>query len=234
MTANEEVSNMFNSEGKLLQIEFGLEAVNSSLPVVTMKSKTTIVCASRKIVQDKLEDENATNFHRLSEKCYVAITGLLGDLDYAVRRLKVVANKKTFALGVEVTPDILCRAFADKIQALIQSSGERPAAFSASIFGFDGNRPMIYETDLSGICYSCFATAAGEKKSKMAKFMEKEHKEDATDSELFETAVAGLLESMGADSGCSEIEVAYLRAGEPMRYLSDKEIDRILQDIAEK
>lgn len=234
MTTYEEISNIFNSEGKLLQIEYGLEAVNNSLPVVTMKSRDTIVCVSKKIVQDKLEDEAATSFYRISEKCYMAITGLLGDLDYIVKRAKMVANKKTFSLGFEVTPDILCRTLADKIQKLIQNSSERSAAFSASIFGFDKDRAMIYQTDMSGISYSCYATAVGEKQSKMVKFIEKSYRGDVGDKELLEIAIEALLESTGTDSGCSEIEVAYLKTGGGLCYLTDKEVDKILQDIAEK
>lgn len=234
MTTYEEISNIFNSDGKLLQVEYGLEAVNNSLPVVCIRSRDTIVCVSKRAVEDKLEDETRTSFSRVCKRCYMAITGLSGDVEYVVRRVKSVASKKTFALGFEVTPDILCRVFADKLQKLIQSSSERPAAFSASVFGFDGDRPMVYQTDISGVFYPCYATAAGEKQSKMTKFIEKNYREDAGDKELFETAIGAILESVGTDSGCSEMEVAYLKAEGALCYLSDKDIDRILQDIAEK
>lgn len=234
MTTYEEVSNIFNGDGKLLQIEYGLEAVNSSLPVVSIKNKNTIVCVSKRVTQDKLEDEVVTNFHKVSEKCYVALSGLLGDLDYVRKRIKMVANKKTFSFGFEITPDILCRAFADKIQMLIQGSGERSPAFSASIFGFDKNNAMICQTDMSGIFYPCYATAVGEKQSKMSKFIEKHYRGDIDDKELLELAVGAILESIGSDSGCSEIEVAYLKAGGCLCYLTDKEVDKVLQDIAEK
>lgn len=234
MTTQEEVSNIFNSDGKLLQIEYGLEAVNNSLPVVTVKAGGIIACASKKALQGKLEDECLTSFHRVSEKCYAGITGLPGDVEYVVKRMKMTANRKTFSFGFEVSPDILCRAFADKIQQLIQSSEERSAAFSASIFGFDGGKAMIYQTDMSGICYPCYGTAAGEKHGKMSKFVEKGYREDMAEAEALELAVGALLESIGADSGCSEIEVAYLKAGQELCYLSTGEIDKILQDIAEK
>ncbi|ADM12375.1 proteasome alpha subunit C6 [Encephalitozoon intestinalis ATCC 50506] len=234
MTTQEEISNIFNSDGKLLQIEYGLEAVNNSLPIVTAKSKSMIVCASKKIPRDKLEESESSSFFRVSGKCYVGITGLSGDVDYVIKRIKMVANQKTFSFGMEVTPDILCRCFADKIQQLIQSSEERSPAFNASIFGFDGKKPMIYQTDMSGISYPCYATAAGEKHGKMTKFIEKNHHGDMEDKELFELAIGALLESIGTDSGYSEIEVAYLRAGQDLCHLSGKDIDKILQDIAEK
>ncbi|AFM99148.1 20S proteasome subunit alpha [Encephalitozoon hellem ATCC 50504] len=234
MTTQEEISNIFNSDGKLLQIEYGLEAVNNALPVVTVKSKSMIVCASKKAPRDKLEESDSTSFYKVSEKCYVAITGLPGDIDYVVKRIKMVANRKTFSFGTEVTPDILCRSFADKIQKLIQSSEERSAAFNASIFGFDGEKATIYQTDMSGISYPCYGTAAGERHGKMTKFIEKSYRRDIEDKELFEIAIGALLESIGADTGCSEIEVGYLRAGKDLCYLSAKEIDKILQDIAEK
>ncbi|AFN83858.1 proteasome alpha subunit C6 [Encephalitozoon romaleae SJ-2008] len=234
MTTQEEISNIFNSDGKLLQIEYGLEAVNNALPIVTVKSRDMVVCASKKVPQGKLEESSPTSFYRVSEKCYVGITGLPGDIDYVIKRIKMVANRKTFSLGTEVTPDILCRSFADKIQQLIQSSEERSAAFNASIFGFDREKPMIYQTDMSGISYPCYATASGEKHGKMTKFIEKSYRKDMEGKELFEVAIGALLESIGTDSGCSEIEVCYLKAGQDLCYLSAKEIDKILQDIAEK
>ncbi|KAH9411491.1 proteasome [Ordospora pajunii] len=234
MTTQEEISNVFNSEGKIPQIKYGLEAVNHSLPVVTVRSKDMIVCAAKRIIQDKLEDECLSNFERVSERCFVSITGLPGDVEYIVQRMKMIANRETFSLGFEVTPDILCMQFADKMQKLIQSSAERPAAFSASIFGFHGRKAMIYQTDMSAIYYPCYSTVVGEKHEKMSKYIEKSYSEEADDRELVELAVGALLESLGSDSICSEMEVAYMNAGGSLKYLSAEEVDRVLQEIAEK
>jgi 20S proteasome subunit alpha 1 len=234
MATKEQVFHMFNDEGKLLQVEYGLEAVANSLPLVVVKSRDTVVCASKKRIQDKLEDEGTTSFHRVSSRCYMAATGLSADVDYVVVRAKEVSSKKAFNFGFETTPDILCRALADKMQKLVQSIGERPPAFAAAIFGFDGPRPMVYRTDLSAICYPCYGVALGEQHSKMSKSLEKDYRRDVSDRELLEMAVRALLQSIGSDSEWSEIEVAYMKRDCLLMHLSAGEIDRILQEIAEK
>jgi 20S proteasome subunit alpha 1 len=234
MATKEQVFNVFNDEGKLLQVEYGLEAVASGLPIVAVKSKDTIVCAAKKRVQDKLEDEGTTSFYRISSKCYAGMTGLSADIDYVVMRAKELASKKSFSFGFETTPDILCRALADKMQKLVQSIGERPPAFAAAVLGFDRSKPMIYHTDLSAICYPCYGVALGDQSSKMRKSLEDNYREDASHRDLVETAVRALLQSIGSSSEWSEVEVAYMKEDCLLVHLSSSEIDRILQEIAEK
>ncbi|KAF5141180.1 hypothetical protein G9O61_00g004960 [Vairimorpha ceranae] len=234
MSLREDVYNIFNTDGKILQIEYGLEAVNKSLPLVVLKNKNTIVCAAKKNQGDLLEDEVQTSFQPIYSNIYSAFTGNWPDVYTVNSKCKDLAYKASYKLGYSVTPDILCRQLADNLQVLMQSTGERSPAFAGTLFGFDNGKPIIYMTNISAVCYPVYGSMVGTKYQNMFKYVEKHYNEDVDDNKLFELAVGALLESLGENSVYHEIEVAYLKNNEILKYLNDKEIETLLLSIADK
>ncbi|WUR04161.1 proteasome subunit PSA1 (PSA1) [Vairimorpha necatrix] len=234
MSIKDEIYNIFNADGKILQIEYGLEAVNKSLPLVVLKNKNMIVCAAKKNQGHLLEDEVQTSFQPIYPNLYSAFTGNWADVFYVNSKAKDLAHYASYKLGFSVTPDILCRKLADELQPLIQSTGERAPAFAGALFGFDNGKPVVYMTNISAVCYPVYGSMVGSKNQNMYKYVEKYYNEDIEDEKLFEVAVGGLLESLGENSVYQEMEVAYLRNGEVLKYLDDKEIESLLLSIADK
>jgi 20S proteasome alpha/beta subunit len=54
MNVREQAYNKFNSEDKLLQVEYGLEAVNSGYQIVSLLSEDSIVNVSKKLPKQPL------------------------------------------------------------------------------------------------------------------------------------------------------------------------------------
>lgn len=231
MDLNEQIYNIFNGDGKLLQVEYGLEAVYSSYQIVSVMSSSEIVFVSKKVPQPSLKAESHTSIFKIADNLYLNITGLPADIDYVVSKCRDLAASKEYSLGCPLTPDVFARYLADKFQSMIQKSGKRAPAFSATIAGFEHGRPMMHYTDISAIEYPCFAAAAGEDYSKMTKYLEK-HYTKADRKAAITVGIAALLQSIGKDAEFSEIEVGVVTT-DGVEYLSDYQIDEVLRDIAE-
>lgn len=232
MDTKEQAYTIFNSEGKLLQVEYGLEAVYSSYQTVTLNAGTAVICVSKKVPVPKLCVDKHTSIFQISENVYMNITGLPADIDYVVNRSRILASSLEYRIGCTLTPDVFARALADKFQVQIQRSGKRASAFAAAIFGFEAGGALLHYTDLSGIEYPCHATAAGEDFNKMIKYLDKHYVQGDING-MVELAISTLLESIGRDAEFSEIEVGVLTR-DGLNFLSDQQIESVLQEIAEK
>lgn len=226
--------NIFSPEGKLLQVEYALEAVGNSNPVVIARNKNTVVCAAKKLYASKLMDEEPKSIFKVSSKVYALVTGLSGDVDQIVLYSRSLGSDKEAKFGFEITPDILCRTFSDKIQQLIQATGQRAFAFGAAFFGFDYEGPSIYATDTSATHYPYYGHAFGEKSGRARGFLEENLDPEVSDRELMEIAVQALLESVGEDTQSDGIDVALLAPNEDLKYLDNAEKDSVLQRISDK
>lgn len=226
--------NIFSPEGKLLQVEYALEAVSNSNPVVITRNKNIIVCAAKKLYTSKLMDEEPKSIFRVSSKVYALITGIAGDVDQVILYSKSIGSDKEAQFGFEITPDILCRTFADKIQQLIQATGQRTFAFGAAFFGFDFDGPSIYATDTSATHYPYYGHAFGEKAGRVRSFLEENLNVEVSDKELVEITIQALLASVGEDTQSDGIDVALLTPTEGLKYLDNLEKDSVLQRISDK
>lgn len=226
--------NIFSSEGRLLQVEYALEAVNNSNPVVIARNSHVIVCAAKKLYTSKLMDEEPKSVFKVATRVYALVTGLEGDVDQVVLHSGSLGSQEEAKFGFEITPDILCRSFADKIQQLIQATGERAFAFGTAFFGFDFEGPLIYATDTAATCYPYFGYSFGKKAGRMRKFLETHLEQDMEETVLLEVVIQAILESVGDDVSSDKIDVAILRQGQALTYLTDHEKDVLLQRIADK
>ncbi len=232
MDQREQFYKIFNSEGRLLQVEYGLEAVNGSYQINTLCSTEGVICISKKIPVPKLCVETPTSVYKITDNIYMHITGLPADIDYVVRSAREIASSMEFTLGCTLTPDVFTRKLASKFQISIQRSAKRSPAFAAVVFGFENNQPMLYYTDMSAICNPVYAMAAGEDTNKRLKYLEK-HFVLSNINDTIILGISSLLESIGKTAESSEIEVVVVTKDDGVKYLNNREIDRFLQTIAE-
>lgn len=231
MGVTEQIYNIFDGEGKLKQLEYGLEAVYSSYQIIAVLNNEEIVLISKKIPQLPLQAESHNSIFKLCDGLYMNITGLPADIDYIVDSSISLASSTEYKLGCPCTPDVFTQALAGKLQTRIQKSSKRSPAFSALIGGFENGTPMLYYTDMSAIEFPCFAYAAGEDNSKILKYLEKHYRKGDRAFSI-QLGISALLQSIGKDAEFSEIQVGILtKTG--LEHLSNQKIDQVLQTIAE-
>ncbi|ELA42697.1 uncharacterized protein VICG_00012 [Vittaforma corneae ATCC 50505] len=231
MGINEQIYNTFNDEGRLLQLEYGMEALYSSYQTVSILSNSEIIFVSKKVPQQPLQAESHNSIYKIGNGLYVNITGLPADIDYIVNRARTLAASTEYTLGCKVTPDIFATILAEKLQENIQTTKKRSPSFALTIGGFEKDTPMLYYSDMSAVQYPCFASAAGEDYSKMVKYLEKHYKREEKEFAI-QLAISSLLQSIGKEAESTEIQVGVL-SKDGIEYLSDQQINEVIQNIAE-
>lgn len=229
MNINEQVYNVFNSDGKLCQVEYALEKVYNSYQIVSLLSDSEIIAISKKVPQQPLKEESHTSIYKIGENIYVNVTGNPPDIDYFIDKCKSIYSDKEYAFGCPLSPDIFVRYLADKLQVMIQKTGTRAPAFAALVMGFLNGKPMMYYIDNSAVEFPCFAMAAGEDHNKMTKHLEKHYKPTGASSAV-QMGISTLLQSIGRDAEATEIEVAVL-SPTGIEYYSDEKIGEAIQVI---
>lgn len=231
MRLDEQIYNIFNDDGRLIQLEYGLEALQSGYQIVSVLSDTEIVFVSKKTPQLPLQAESHNSIFQIAKGLYVNITGVPVDIDYVLDRAKTLAASTNYELGCTVGPDIFTTTLAEKFQKFIQRTAKRIPAFALTVGGFENGVPKMYYTDMSAVHFPCFAAAAGEDCSKMTKHLEKNYKREDRGSAV-ELAISALLQSIGRDAEATEIQVGVL-TNDGIVYLSDQKINEIIQRITE-
>ena len=228
----EKIYHIFDSTGKITQIEYALNAVKSCPQLISLCSDDTVVVINKRPPLPILQEEEIQFVYKITNQIYMAITGLHGDTIKIFKEAIEIATEEEYKLGCSLPVDIFARNFADKFQHYIQKSGLRLLAFAAHIFGFVDNKIQLYYTDLSAVEYECFGCASGEDDNKMTVFLEKHYKPNLNENELILIGLEALLQSIGKSAEHTEINVHVFNKN-GIRKLDSKEIDKYLQDIAE-
>lgn len=231
MDLTKQIYNVFSDDGRLIQLENGLEALYSSYQIISLLSDSEIIFISKKMPRLPLQAEEHNSIFKIGNGLYINITGIPADIDYIVDRCRSLAASTEYTLGCKVTPDIFSIVLAEKLQQRIQKTEKRTPAFGLTIGGFENDTPMLYYTDMSAVQYSCFAAATGEDYSKMVKYLEKHYKKGDKKFAI-ELGISALLQSIGKDAEANEIQVAVL-SKDSIEYLNEQYINDVIQNIAE-
>lgn len=229
MGLSEQIYNVFNQEGRLLQTEYALEAVNREYQVISLISEDEIIAISKKIPQPVLKNECHSSIYKIGDNMYLNITGAPADIDYVVDKCKNLCSEKEYSLDSGLSPDLFAKFFASKMQVRIQRSGSRAPAFAAAVMGFEDGKPSMYYTDTSAVEYPCFAMAAGEDYNKMTKYLEKNYQR-LSKKECISIGVGALLQSIGQDAEGNEIEICVI-SKDGIEYYSNDQINQIILNI---
>lgn len=142
-------------------------------------------------------------------------------------------ESQSFRLTCEDAPSIeyMARYIAKMQQSYTQRGGVRPFGVSSMIAGFGADKsPQLYLTDPAGTYSAWKANAIGGRNEKaVQEFLEKNWAAGLADQDTLRLTVKALLEVV--DSGSKNMEVALLKHGQPVRMVTDDELQAIIQDI---
>lgn len=103
------------------------------------------------------------------------------------------------------------------------------------IGGFDPHdgHPSLYQTDPSGTFSEWNANATGRNSKTVMEYLEKHYEESQHDEKgSVDLAIRSLLEVV--ESGNKNIEVAVMKNKQPLRFLSEEEIQEYINNIEKK
>jgi len=190
-----------------------------------------VLGVERKAVAQLQDPRAIRKIAKLDDHLTIAFAGFTADARVLIEKARV--ESQSFRLTCEDAPSIeyMARYIAKMQQSYTQRGGVRPFGVSSMIAGFGADKsPQLYLTDPAGTYSAWKANAIGGRNEKaVQEFLEKNWAAGLADQDTLRLTVKALLEVV--DSGSKNMEVALLKHGQPVRMVTDDELQAIIQDI---
>ncbi|KAK6742103.1 hypothetical protein RB195_009770 [Necator americanus] len=202
----------FSPSGKLMQIEYALNAVKNGQPSVGLRAKDGVVLSTENIASVLFEDQ--PKIEKISQHIGCVYSGMGPDFRILVKRARKIAMEYELMYGEEIPTTQLVTQIAAVMQEYTQSGGVRPFGVSLLIAGWDKTpgRPLLFQSDPSGAYFAWKATALGKNDVNAKTFLEKRYSEALELDDGIHTALLTLRESFDVGMTEDNVEVAICNA----------------------
>lgn len=198
----------FSPSGKLVQIEYALQAVAAGAPSMGIKAKNGIVLAVEKKQKSFLYDESSiTKIELVNDKIGMVYSGMGPDFRLLVHRARVIAQQYRITYNESIPVSQLVQKVATVMQEYTQQGGVRPFGVSLLIAGFDEDTPYLFQCDPSGAYFAWKATAMGKNYINGKTFLEKRYNKDLEIEDAVHTAILTLKEGFDGQMTEDNIEI---------------------------
>ncbi|KNC49249.1 proteasome subunit alpha type-2 [Thecamonas trahens ATCC 50062] len=198
----------FSPSGKLLQIEYALNAVSQGATTIGIKAANGVVIATEKKMPSLLiEAESVEKVAMLNEATGVTYAGMGPDFKVLLRKGRKAAQAY-YRTYLEASPtQETVRELASVMQEYTQSGGVRPFGVSLLVAGCDETGPHLFQVDPSGSYWAWKAAAIGKNYISARKFLEKRYTEDLDLEDAVHTALLTLKDGFDGEMDETNIEV---------------------------
>ncbi|KAF6005111.1 Proteasome subunit alpha 1 [Cyanidiococcus yangmingshanensis] len=189
----------FSPQGRLLQVEYAMEAVKQGSAVVGVRSSTHVVLATLKRSFSDLA-WHQRKIVSIDEHIGVAISGIAADARVLTKRMRDECLQHRFVYGSAMPVSRLVNVIADLCQKCTQRVSRRPYGVGMLIAGVDETGPRLFQTCPSGEAYDLIGMALGSRSQSARTYLERHDEEvsSATREELIRHAVAALRETLAS------------------------------------
>jgi len=223
----------FSRTGKLLQIEYALNAVANGRTSLGICAKDGVVIATDKKLGSTLVDVDAVNkVEPINKSCGFVYSGVGPDYRVLIRKARKSAQSY-FRMYREDQPiSQLVKQTASVMQEYTQSGGVRPFGVSLLVAGCDGDgTPRLYQVDPSGAYFGWKATAIGKNYVNAKNFLEKRFQEDMELEDAIHTALLTLREGFEGEMNANNIELGVVRKSDGVfRLLTPEQVQDYLDE----
>jgi len=225
---------VFSPDGHLFQVDYAREAVSKGAVAVAIVGKNVVVLAVEKKAVAKLQEERTNRkIAEVDDHIALSFAGLTADARVLVNRARVECQSHRLTVEDSCSVEYITRFIAQLKQKYTQSNGRRPFGLAMLIAGFDegSGEPRLFQTDPSGAYNEWRANAIGRQAKTVREFLERSYFETdlADDNAVMRLAVRALVEVV--QSSARNIEVAAMRRGKRLGFLTTAEVELLLTDI---
>lgn len=222
----------FNPSGKLLQIEYALNAVNNggktSLGIAT--SNGVVIATEKKLPTILVDEDSHKKIAMITSNTALVYSGLGPDYRVLVRKARKKAQVYFRTYKEEAPSNILVKEIAAVMQEFTQSGGVRPFGVSLLFAGFDDDGPHLFQIDPSGAYFGWKATAIGKDSVNAKTFLERRFNEEMELEDGIHTALLTLREGFEGEMTENNIEVGVVGADRKFRTLTPAEVKDYLDE----
>lgn len=224
----------FTQGGKLIQIEYALNAVNNGVSALGIKAKDGVVLATEKRLHSPLMDtQTFKKIENISSGVGVVYAGMAPDYRVLVRQGRKRAVNYKAIYGEDVPCAQATRELANIMQEFTQSGGVRPFGVSMMVAGYDKSTktPQLFQVDPSGTFFGWKASAIGKNYQSMKAFLEKRYREDLPLQDAIHVAILTLRENAESALTNENIEIGIVDEKDGVfRLLTPAEVQDYLEE----
>jgi len=222
----------FSPSGKLVQIEYALNAVNAGRPALGIKAKNGVVIATEKKASTILVDDSSLKkIEPFSQNIGCVFAGMVPDFRVIVKSGRKAAQAYFRVYNDPIPTTQLVRECAAVMQEFTQQGGVRPFGISLLIAGFDDDGPQLFQVDPSGAYFGWKASAIGKNMQNAKTFLEKRYNADIELEDAIHTAILTLKEGFEGAMTEHNIEIGIVGEDRKFRVLSPAEVKDYLQEV---
>lgn len=221
----------FSPSGKLVQIEYALNAVGRGKMSLGIKATDGVVIATEKSVPSVLVDtDSMEKIAYITENIGCAYSGMGPDFRVLYKKGRKEAQKYFLTYRDPVPVSQLVREMASVMQEFTQSGGVRPFGVSLLIAGYDDDGPQLYQVDPSGSFWAWKASAIGKNAVNAKTFLEKRYREMELEDAIH-TAILTLKEGFEGAIDEKNIEIGIVGKDRKFRVLSETEVKDYVNEV---
>ncbi|EFJ43404.1 20S proteasome alpha subunit B [Volvox carteri f. nagariensis] len=222
----------FSPSGKLVQIEYALNAVAAGATSLGISATDGVVIATEKKLPSALVDETTVQkIMTITPSIGVVYSGMGPDFRVLVRRARKTAQAYYQTYKEHIPVAQLVRETAAVMQEFTQTGGVRPFGVSLMMAGYDDNGPQLYQIDPSGSYFAWKASAIGKNMTNAKAFLEKRYSEEVGIEDAVHTALLTLKEGFEGQLSGSNIEVGVVGPDRSFKVLTEAEVNDYLQEV---
>ena len=204
-----------NYSGKLVQIEYALNAVRQGVTAIGIKCGNGVVLATeRKANSPLIRNDTNIKVEYITPNIGMTYSGMGPDFRVLVDRARKLAHTNYKRIYNEYPPvKIMVQEIAKVMQESTQSGGIRPFGVSLLVGGYDESNEgkfQLYQVDPSGSYFPWKATAIG-KSSNLAKtFLEKRWNDNLQLEDGIHVALLALKECIDGELNGDNLDIAII------------------------
>ncbi|KAG9292688.1 hypothetical protein G9A89_008275 [Geosiphon pyriformis] len=213
----------FSPSGKLVQIEYALNAVAQGVTSIGIKATNGVVIATeKKTASPLIDDSSLEKVATICPNIGIVYSGMGPDFRVLVAKARKAAQKYKQVYDEYPPTGILVKEVASVMQEFTQSGGVRPFGVSLLIAGYDQTGPTLYQVDPSGSYWAWKASAIGKNMINAKTFLEKRYSDDIEIEDAVHTAILTLKEGFEGQMTENSIEIGIIGNGVNL-FNSDKD-----------
>jgi len=224
--AYDQAITVFSPDGRLLQVEYALEAVNHGTTVVGISCLEGIVLGAEKRAQMELQDPSFDwKIFEVDEHVGAAVVGLTSDARILIDQARIYAQTNRLTYDEPIDIEVLAKRIGYIEQMYTQYAGVRPFGVSVIFGGVGKAGNKLFMIDPSGSYWAYRAVAAGIGRETAEGLLKKEYRETLKLDEAVKLAVKCLVEALRARGEKLEINALVIPyKTKRLRFLTEEEI----------
>lgn len=199
----------FSPSGKLVQIEYALQAVRAGNTSVAIKATNgAVIATEKKMASSLIDDDSIHKVYKITDKIGMVYSGMGPDSRVLLTKAQKVAQQYKLVYQEGIPPKRLVEELAGVMQEYTQRGGVRPFGVSLLVIGTDDDgKPSLHQVDPSGSFFSWKGAAIGKNMVNAKTFLEKRYSEDMELEDAVHNAILTLKEGFEGQMTESNIEL---------------------------